>query len=453
MSQPDEEQPVVRPRRRIQPPAYLTDYELGEPIVHRQPLSAFSQSHVQSPSSAGPTRSTSPVSQESEQEKWMLRDKWTSYGRGKEEEELKYMLHTVQQENTDLRRQTSQLPEIISTLKEMRWQNAMLHHELQSLKAERGAPSKPATSPVPSSDPFIPGVSQTVSQPYRPKPAPRIRVPPPASTREQQHEDATEHFKYLILTDHLKLEEALLVSDSYSNSRLPFTYTMRTLTKMYGQPHQLALQRIADLMDGPNIHSGDVKAFCLFGLHVRSLVSMLEQLGQKGTTELECGSHVSRLMSKLPHDLRSSFKKYTHPLGITIPTLLDFAEWLEYELQVQGDHTDYTPQSKQVSLVQRKEIRRDSKQTRRPTAILLGTEKSKATSVLTADQQQPVAAKGAKMNPYCPYCDSNRHFLNNCENFKLLTKEQKVTWIKSQNRCWRCGRGHQAAHCTLKALC
>ncbi len=295
----------------------------------------------------------------------------------------------------------------------------MLHHELQSLKAEQGAPSKPATSPVPSSDPFIPGVSQTVSQPYRPKPAPRLRVPPPASTRElqpavidespeltdnfrstdiaslihervssQAHhskqfhsrdtpftqclpsyqfetparaherikparpdrrqeydqpsfsrertyrgpaptipfltspdpgefsrlrislenilpEDATEHFKYQILTDHLKLEEALLVSDSYSN-RLPFTYTMRALTKMYGQPHQLALQRIADLMDGPNIHSGDVKAFCLFGLHVRSLVSMLEQLGQKGTTELECGSHVSRLMSKLPHDLRSS---------------------------------------------------------------------------------------------------------------------------------------------------
>ncbi len=95
MSQPDEEQPVVRPRRRIQPPAHLTDYELGEPIVHRQPLPAFSQSHVQSSSSAGPTRSTSPVSQESELEKWILRDEWTSYGRGKEEEELKYMLHTV----------------------------------------------------------------------------------------------------------------------------------------------------------------------------------------------------------------------------------------------------------------------------------------------------------------------------------------------------------------------
>ncbi len=151
----------------------------------------------------------------------------------------------------------------------------------------------------------------------------------------------------------------------------------------------------------------------------------------------------------MPHDLRYSFKWYTYPLGITIPP----SEWLEYKLQVQGDHTDYTHQSKQVSLVQRNEIRRDSKQTRRPTAILLETEKSKATLIRPADQHKPVAAKGERRNAYCPYCDSNRHFLNNCENLKLLAKEQKVTWIKSQNRCWRCGRGHQAAHYILKALC
>lgn len=132
---------------------------------------------------------------------------------------------------------------------------------------------------------------------------------------------------------------------------------MRALNKMYGQ---LALQCIAELMDGPNIRSGDVKAFRMFGLQVCSLVSMLEQLGQKGNVELECGSHVSRLMSKLPHDLRSSFKRYTHPLHVTIPTL-DFADWLEYELQVQEDHTEHTSQSK-VSSLQRREMRRDSRQ-------------------------------------------------------------------------------------------
>ncbi|CAL9703965.1 unnamed protein product [Knipowitschia caucasica] len=57
------------------------------------------------------------------------------------------------------------------------------------------------------------------------------------------------------------------------------------------------------------------------------------------------------------------------------------------------------------------------------------------------------------MRAYCPYCDHDKHFLNNCANFKGLSKEQKVAWIKVNNKCWRCGRNHQAAKCTLKAAC
>lgn len=117
---------------------------------------------------------------------------------------------------------------------------------------------------------------------------------------------ASERFKYQILVDHLK-EEALLIADSCCHSRYPFTDTMAALNQQYGQPHQLALQWIAEMMDGP---SGDGKAFRMFALWVHSLVSMLEQLGRKGNVELECGSHVSRLLSKLPHDLRSSFRRF-----------------------------------------------------------------------------------------------------------------------------------------------
>lgn len=137
---------------------------------------------------------------------------------------------------------------------------------------------------------------------------------------------ATERYKFQILTEHLKLEEALLITDSYSHSQNPFTRTMAALDQQYGQPHQLALQRIAELMDGPNISSGDIKAFRLFALKVRSLVGMLGQLGKKGTFELQCGSHVSRLLGKLPHDLRSSFRRFAHPHRVPIPTLLDLSE-------------------------------------------------------------------------------------------------------------------------------
>ncbi len=100
-------------------------------------------------------------------------------------------------------------------------------------------------------------------------------------------ENATERFKYQILVDHLKLEEALLIADSYCNSLYPFSDTMEVLIQQYGQPHQLALQRIAKLMDGLNISQGDVRAFRMFALKVRSLVSMLQQLGNKGYMELE----------------------------------------------------------------------------------------------------------------------------------------------------------------------
>lgn len=73
--------------------------------------------------------------------------------------------------------------------------------------------------------------------------------------------DATERFKYQILVDHLKYEEALLIADSYTNSLQPYTDTMTSLIEHYGQPHQLALRKIADLMEAPNIARGDSSGF------------------------------------------------------------------------------------------------------------------------------------------------------------------------------------------------
>ncbi|KAL1248016.1 hypothetical protein QQF64_023392 [Cirrhinus molitorella] len=66
-------------------------------------------------------------SQDFELDKWILRDEWPSAsdGRGEKEVELTAMLQEMRQENADLRRQASQIPDIISTLQEMRHQNAI----------------------------------------------------------------------------------------------------------------------------------------------------------------------------------------------------------------------------------------------------------------------------------------------------------------------------------------
>lgn len=119
--------------------------------------------------------------------------------------------------------------------------------------------------------------------------------------------DATELSRYQILLDHLKLDEARLVADSYLNSPFPYSATMAALNERFGQPHKLALKKIAKVMDSPDIRRGDTEAFDKFALQIRALVGMLETLGDEGEAELRCGSHVERLLSKLPAEMRSGF--------------------------------------------------------------------------------------------------------------------------------------------------
>ncbi|XP_027861387.1 uncharacterized protein LOC114137071 [Xiphophorus couchianus] len=262
--------------------------------------------------------------------------------------------------------------------------------------------------------------------------------------------DATERFKYQVLCDHLKFEEALLIADSYSNSLRPYSDMMASLTKHYGQPHQLSLQRIAELMDEPNIRTSDTTGFRRFALRLRALVGMLEQLGEDGHIELQCGSHVARLTRKLPQDLRAAFRRYLYPQKSGIPSLRDFAEWLEYELIIQegGDRSVKVEERPR----DRNGIKRDKRATKGTTTVLHGSthdatsQRSSATTPSTSEAQ-------GKPTAFCPYCNNTLHFLDQCSNFKLLTKEQKSTWIKSNSRCWRCGRHHQAAQCRLKVQC
>lgn len=208
-------------------------------------------------------------------------------------------------------------------------------------------------SPPPEQEVMYRGPAPTIPDFVRPNPREFARLK--LALDNILPAQATERFKFQILMDHLKLEEALLIADSYSHSQYPYSKTMAALNQQYGQPHQLALQRIAELMDGPNIASGDIKAFRLFALKVRSLVGMLEQLGSDGSYELQCGSHVSRLLGKLPHDLRSGFRRFAHPQSVPIPTLLDLSDWLEFEIEVQEDSTRFAIDNRRAPVSRNRE--------------------------------------------------------------------------------------------------
>lgn len=151
--------------------------------------------------------------------------------------------------------------------------------------------------------------------------------------------DATELFRYQVLLDHLKLEEARLVADAYLNSPTPYSDTMAALTDKFGRPQKLALKKIATVMNAPDIRQGDTLAFQKFALQVRALVGMLQTLGTEGAVELQCGSHVERLLSKLPSDLRSEFRRSMCRRPRTGYDLTDFSDWLQYEAWCQDSES------------------------------------------------------------------------------------------------------------------
>lgn len=188
---------------------------------------------------------------------------------------------------------------------------------------------------------------------------------------------------------------------------------------------------------------GDAQSFEDFSTAVSSLVGMLQSTRGPARYELQCGSHVDILLSKLPVSYRDSFVEHCLKRGIiasgsaTTYTLIDLASWLEIKSQT-------LQISRRVAEgIQGEPARRDtksSKQTKvKSSTVLLNTAATpKATALPTSPKP-----KRERFKPFCPYCKSNEHYMSGCSEFTSMNTSQKSDWIKEQNRCWRCGRGHK----------
>ncbi len=304
--------------------------------------------------------------------------------------------------------------------------------------------SEPRVRPVfPSSESVYRGPPPTIPKFLHPDPSEfaRLRI----ALENLLPPDGTELFKYQILVDHLKLEEAKMIADANLNSPTPFTDTMSALRDKYGQPHQLALRRIASVLDSPDVRRGDIPAFQRFALQVQSLVGLLRTLGHDGELELSCGSHVARLLSKLPPEQKAEFRRHMFRQPGSTPNLVDLSNWLRYETWCHSYDAELMSRSSHAG--------------KGSVAILHGVGAPSSSlsphSVETARPRRGYVqpAKPARTKRYCPFCDASEHYLSQCTSFAQLTPDQVKTWIRSHNRCWRCARSHHAAQCDLKKPC
>ncbi len=313
-------------------------------------------------------------------------------------------------------------------------------HSNPTVFAPKAEPGLRSVAPYSGSEYVYRGPSPSIPRFSRPDPGEfaRLRI----ALTNLLPPDGTELFKYQILVDHLKFEEARMIADAYLNSSTPFTDTMAALHDKFGQPHQLALRKIASVLESPDIKRGDISAFQRFALHVQSLVGLLKTLGRDGELELSCGSHVARLLSKLPPEQRAEFRRHMFRQPGTTPNLADFSNWLRYETWCHSYDTE--------PMFKGSHAKSDSG--KRTVTILHGVGESPVET--SAPWKGPVSQiKPAKVKRYCPFCDKTEHYLSQCASFAKLTTDQVRTWIRSNNRCWRCARAHHAAHCDLKKPC
>ncbi|XP_039457579.1 uncharacterized protein LOC120434117 [Oreochromis aureus] len=278
------------------------------------------------------------------------------------------------------------------------------------------------------------------------------------------HSHLGEDYKFQVLLDHLEHPSALQVAKRYIHDRTPYTSAMRALEQRYGQPRQLVQSELSTILNCPPIRTGDSQAIEDLSLSVSSLVGLLSTMDEVAASELHCGSHVDRLLTKLPCTTETASSSTVSP-G-------DHPHWQQPSVQhvrllrMAGRKSQVLQLSRQASQMPPDRPRPEKnllkasaglKPHNKSASIYYGPNPAQAKLKQEGESTAPEPAvqpkKRQKFKPYCPYCEGTEHYLNGCDGFKRLDLKAMATWITEKAKCWRCGRKHSPEQCTLKKPC
>ncbi|XP_073724410.1 uncharacterized protein [Misgurnus anguillicaudatus] len=232
-----------------------------------------------------------------------------------------------------------------------------------------------------------------------------------------------------------------MIAQSCRHHPYPYSAAMQALQLQYGQPHQLAQGEIAAILTSPDVKPNDSHSFQSFALRVHLLVSMLLSLEGPRGMELNCCSHVDRLLSKLPKYLRDGFIEFLQQQGklnsisLNPYNLQDFAGWLQ-----RYQHERPPGVSKEKTQAKTK-----------GSSLIVYHGASQAETALPTRPKELKPKKPFKV--HCLFCNSKEHYITRCDNVKEQSVADLQKWISDGKRCWRCARLHVPEICNLKKPC
>ncbi|KAL7857412.1 hypothetical protein SRHO_G00163110 [Serrasalmus rhombeus] len=338
-------------------------------------------------------------------------------------------IRAIQEENTRLLQSQQALQAGIKELNEARSEIKELIAVACSLQVEMSQ----CNNPVPAYSSHKPPQVRTVvpesfASKVEPKEGEEDWADPPAWPEPEENLD-----KGILKLDKQVISDSQVCSPP--DDSVPLSWRLPTVTQQY------SLGPVIAPSQGASPHA---QRFCL---QIQSLVGLLQTLGPDGEIELNCGSHVARLLCKLASEQRAeNLRQQSKQPGAT-HNLYNLSEWLRYESWCQSFDSPAIGRSSK----ERQNPRMDSRPERQTVTVLHGAGEPSET---TLQPRKRGSMKGnAKSKAYYTYCESTEHYFSQCSGVTKLSKDQLKEWIQANKRCWPCARAHLAPQCTLKKPC
>lgn len=218
----------------------------------------------------------------------------------------------------------------------------------------------------------------------------------------------------------------------------------KILHDKYGQRYVIADAYQKQLLDGPQLRANDHDGLC----KLATLMRNCEMTFQQWDISMNMDNHdnLAKLFRRFPKHLQTQLHQQVSSNMVYngMPTFHDIVEFIE--LKVKMGNTLF---GKIINESSRPVRSHEVNKSKRSSFATVSAAESRSTTEIKAGQDEP-PYQGARS---CEYCKQD-HIVYKCQQFKNLSVDERMTFVKRQRLCFNCLHAkHSANHCRSKNSC
>ena len=221
----------------------------------------------------------------------------------------------------------------------------------------------------------------------------------------------------------------------------PYAVAKQRLNKEYGSPWVISDACEQRLKKFPSVRSGD-------GKQLRRFAELLEKTGVivkdiRQYTSLDSLDMLTELVNKLPYDLKKRWVSKSVQIQNYLGHLANFLHFVDF-VRKESDEVN--------SLFGLRSLHPKTTSTKTK-ASSFGSVMSK-TSANVNSKSSISGSRYVTQRDSCRYCKNTSHILFDCEDFKQIPVEDRISFVKESKLCHKClSSKHKTRECKRSKLC